>query len=109
MTMHSRPLHELADIVRSKNAGPYRITFDIMFTDRARYEAVRDSGVITPEAIAAAYGLKVAQISSFFHIDQAMAIKATIIRPRAQGSAGDGNMYGCQHHVPLMNIVVPTT
>ena len=105
--MTSLPLYELADIVRSKNAGPYRITFDIMFTDRARYEAVRDSGAITAETVAAAYGLDVSQISSFFEIDQAMALKITIIRPRAQGAAGEGDMYGCQHHVPLMNIAVP--
>ncbi|MVA98352.1 DUF4387 family protein [Nitratireductor sp. CAU 1489] len=107
--MSSRPLHELADIVRSKNAGPYRITFDVMFTDRARYEQVRDSEAIRPQTVAAAYGLDISQISSFFHVDQAMAIKVTIIRPRAQGAAGDGDMYGCQHHVPLMNIAVPVT
>ncbi|MAY63535.1 MAG: hypothetical protein CML29_15135 [Rhizobiales bacterium] len=107
--MSSKPLREIADIVRSKNAGPYRITFDIMFTDRARYEAVRDSGAITPQTVADAYGIELSQISSFFKIDQAMAIKVTIIRPRAQGAAGDGDMYGCQHHVPLMNIAVPAT
>lgn len=107
--MSSQPLHEIADIVRSKNAGPYRITFDILFTDRGRYEAVRDSGAITPESVAAAYGIDLSQISSFFKIDGAMAIKITIIRPRAQGAAGDGDMYGCQQHVPLMNIVVPAT
>ncbi|MDF1608670.1 DUF4387 domain-containing protein [Hoeflea sp. YIM 152468] len=105
--MTSLPLYQLADIVRSKNAGPYRITFDIMFTDKARYEAVRDGGAITPETVAAAYGLDVSQISSFFKIDQAMALKVTIVRPRAQGAAGEGDMYGCQHHVPLMNIAVP--
>jgi hypothetical protein len=105
--MAHRPLHQLADIVRSKNAGPYRITFDVIFTDWDRYEHVRDSGAITPESVASAYGLLLSQISSFFHIDQAMAIKVTIVRPRAQGSGGDGDMYGCQHHVPLMKIVVP--
>lgn len=107
--MTSRPLHTLADIVRSKNAGPYRITFDVMFADKARYERVRDSAAITPQTVAAAYGIDIAQISSFFHIDQAQAIKVTIVRPRAQGAAGDGDMYGCQHHVPLMNIPVPAT
>lgn len=107
--MASLPLYELADIVRSKNAGPYRITFDIMFTDKARYETVRDSDAITPETVAAAYGLDISQISSFFKIDQAMALKVTIIRPRPQGAAGEGDMYGCQHHVPLMNIAVPAT
>lgn len=107
--MTSRPLFEVADIVRSKNAGPYRITFDVMFTDRRRYEGVRDSGAVSPATVAAAYGLDAAQISSFFNIDQAMAIKVTIIRPCTQGAAGDGDMYGCQHHVPLMNIAVPST
>ncbi|WP_079211122.1 DUF4387 domain-containing protein [Brucella pituitosa] len=107
--MSHQPLYQVADIVRSKNAGPYRITFDIIFTDKGRYQAVRDSGAITPQSVATAYGLDVAQISSFFKIDQAMAIKVTIKRPIAQGAAGDGDMYGCQHHVPLMNILVPAT
>ncbi|SEG27521.1 DUF4387 domain-containing protein [Bosea lathyri] len=107
--MNPRPLKDLADIVRSKNAGPYRITFDILFKDKARYEAVRDTGAINPASVAAAYGIDVAQISSFFEIDMANAIKITIKRPRAQGSAGDGDMYGCQHHVPLMRIDIPAS
>lgn len=105
--MTTRPLYQIADIVRSKNAGPYRITFDVIFKDRDRFEVVRDSGAITMESVAKAYGLDVSQISSFFVIDQAMAIKVTIVRPIAQGAAGDGDMYGCQHHVPLMNIGIP--
>jgi hypothetical protein len=105
--MSTRPLKDLADIVRSKNAGPYRITFDILFKDKDRYEAVRSTGAISPASVAKAYGIEVSQISSFFEIDMANAIKITITRPRAQGSAGDGDMYGCQHHVPLMLIDVP--
>ncbi|MBP2296804.1 DUF4387 domain-containing protein [Azospirillum rugosum] len=105
--MTDRLLKDLADIVRSKNAGPYRITFDILFKDRERYEAVRSTGVIRPETVAAAYGIAVSEVSSFFEIDMANAIKITIRRPRAQGSSGDGDMYGCQHHVPLMLIRVP--
>ncbi|WOC15385.1 DUF4387 domain-containing protein [Pseudochrobactrum sp. MP213Fo] len=105
--MKTVPLKEIADIVRSKNAGPYRITFDIMFTDKSRYETVRDSGAISPESVAKAYGLEVAQISSFFKIDMANAIKVTIARKKGQGSSGDGDMYGCQQHVPLMNILIP--
>ncbi|MGO4816568.1 DUF4387 family protein, partial [Cupriavidus sp. 2MCAB6] len=36
--MAARPLREIADIVRSKNAGPYRITFDILCREKANYE-----------------------------------------------------------------------
>lgn len=67
---------------------------------------IRDSGAITPETVAKAYGLPVSAISSFFVIDMANAIKITIKRPCAQGASGDGNMYGCQQHVPLMKMPV---
>lgn len=101
-----RPLSELADIVRSKNAGPYRITFDIMFKDRAAFEKVRRSGSIRPETIAEAYRLPLEAISSFFEVDMANAIKVTIRRPVPQGMVGDGDTYGCQQHVPLMQMGV---
>ena len=106
--MPARPLREIADIVRSKNAGPYRITFDILCKEKANYEVIRNSGAITAETVAKAYGLQVSDVSSFFQIEMANAIKITIRRPRAQGSAGEGDMYGCQQHVPLMNMLVPT-
>ncbi|MBN9437344.1 DUF4387 domain-containing protein [Bosea sp. (in: a-proteobacteria)] len=105
--MSARPLREIADIVRSKNAGPYRITFDILCKEKSNFELIRTSGAITPQSVAKAYGLSVTDISSFFEIDMANAIKITIKRPRAQGSAGEGDMYGCQQHVPLMNMLIP--
>lgn len=37
----------------------------------------------------------------------ASAIKITIKRPRAQGASGEGDMYGCQQHVALMNMLIP--
>ena len=49
MAQRTLPLSELADIVRSKNAGPFRITFDILFSDPARYRLVRDSHALTRE------------------------------------------------------------
>lgn len=105
--MMTRRLRDIADIVRSKNAGPYRITLDILCKEKSNYELIRNSGAITPATVAAAYGLGVEDISSFFEIDMANAIKITLKRPRAQGAPGDGDMYGCQQHVPLMNMPVP--
>jgi hypothetical protein len=107
--MATQALKTLADIVRSKNAGPYRITFDILFRDNARYQAVRGTGAISPRTVAAAYGIPLDAITSFYEIDMANAIKITIRRPCAQGAIGDGDMYGCQHHVPLMELPIPVS
>jgi hypothetical protein len=107
MAQRAVPLSELAAIIRSKNAGPFRITFDILFSDPARYRAVRDSGALTREAVAEAYGISPSEITSFFEVDMANAIKVTIRRPRAQGAFGESDMYGCQQHVPLLGIAIP--
>ena len=39
---------DLAVLVRSKNAGPFWLTIDIMFDDEGKYRRVRDSAMITP-------------------------------------------------------------
>jgi len=41
-------LARLAKLIRSKNAGPFELTFDIMFEDAATYERVKRSGPPMP-------------------------------------------------------------
>jgi hypothetical protein len=105
--MTDKVLSELATIIRSKNAGPFRITFDILFSDPEKYKAVRDSGAVTKQSIARAYNIKADDIASLFHVDMANAIKVTLRRPRAQGAFGESDIYGCQQHVPLLSLAVP--
>ncbi|MBN9885855.1 DUF4387 domain-containing protein [Salipiger abyssi] len=100
-------LVELAQVVRSKNAGPFEITFDILFEDDARYHKVRDSGVITKRAIADLYGISDNAVLVCTPYDPARAIKITIRRPLGSGDFGDTDVYGCQQHVPLTGIEIP--
>lgn len=100
------PLCELADIIRSKNAGPYRITLDILFADRDIYQSVQKSGAISKQSVATAFGIDETGISSIFEVDMAQAFKITLFRPIAQGANGEGDMYGCQQHVPLLSLPV---
>ena len=56
MTVRSTQVEKLSDIakvIRSKNAGPFEITFDIMFDDAASYERVKRWGGIEKHRIAA--------------------------------------------------------
>ena len=46
-------LGEMADICRSKNAGPFLLTVDFLFRDKAKYEAVKNSNTLQSEEIAA--------------------------------------------------------
>jgi len=100
-------LSELAKTIRSKNAGVDLITFDIIFTDRARYERVKKARVLTREAIAALYRLDPARIYEFVEFDPGNAIKFTIKRRQPSGSPGDPDIFGSQQYAPLLDVEVP--
>lgn len=99
-------LAELARLIRSKNAGPFELTFDVMFDDEAVYRRVKNSGVLTPEAVAARYGLEPSQVK-FFYCDNALAVKASIPRPCFQGDLRDADGHGGQQYAPLMDLEIP--
>jgi hypothetical protein len=105
--MRTAKLSALAKTVRSKNAGVDKITFDIIFADRARYERVKQSGVITKASVARLYGIPEARISDFVAFDPACAIKFTVYRSRPSGSPGDTDIFGAQQYAPLLDIEVP--
>jgi hypothetical protein len=100
-------LDRIAKVIRSKNAGPFEITFDIMFDDAAKYQRVKRSGVIEPGRIAAAYRIPLADILVCKPFDAALAFKVTIRRQVSSGDVMDTDVYGCQQHVPLTAIIVP--
>src|SRR5258708_20065962 len=45
-------LAELSSLIRSKNAGPFVLTFDIMFPDDERYQRVKRAAVLSPRKFA---------------------------------------------------------
>ncbi len=99
-------LAELARLIRSKNAGPFELTFDVMFEDEATYRRVRDSGAFTREEVARLYGLTADRVR-FFYCDHALAVKASIPRPYSQGDLLDADGHGGQQYAPLMTIEIP--
>ena len=48
-------LKELAPVIRSKNAGPFWYTVDVIFDNPELYEAVKKSKIITRELVAKRY------------------------------------------------------
>lgn len=100
-------LYNLAKVLRSKNSGPFELTFDVIFDDPHIYELVKKSGVISKDTICRLYRLKPEDISHLVFYEPALAIKITIKRPVDSGSIGDTDVYGAQQHAPLMSLQVP--
>ena len=98
-------LQDLAQVVRSKNAGPFELTFDIMFKDREDYERVLRSRVLSAERIAQLYGVPVAEVR-LFEIEQIDTLKFSIPRKIFSGDVADTDVYGGQFHSPLVRLLV---
>lgn len=99
-------LADLATVIRSKNAGPFELTFDIMFDRRETYEAVKASGAITAERVASLYGVSHNEVLVCRAYDPALAFKITVRRPVGSGDPGETDVYGCQQHMPLTALEV---
>lgn len=99
-------LGELATLIRSKNAGPFMLTFDIMFDDPDIYARVRDAGVITCEVIAKLYSRPPGSVDIYW-VDAALAGKVSFPRPVIQGSLEDTDTHAGQQFCPLLDIEVP--
>ena len=57
-----RELWQFTKLIRSKNAGPFELTFDIMFKNRDSFDDVMRSEVLTPKVIAQLYRVDVKHV-----------------------------------------------
>jgi hypothetical protein len=101
------PLVDLAKTIRSKNAGVDKITFDIIFRERAAFDLVRKSGVVSKTAVARLLSIPETRVTDYVEFEPALAIKFTILRLLTSGSPGDGDIFGSQQYGPLLGIEVP--
>ena len=99
---------ELAKLVRSKNAGPFVMTIDIMFADEETYNKVKKSNVLNRKMIANMYDISENQVQ-FFEVDNFFAYKASIPRPYFQGDLMDSDSHAGQQYAPFIDIEVPGT
>lgn len=101
----AQTIMDLVVSVRSKNAGPFTVTFDLFFPDAETFHHVVGREVLTPESVGERYGLPAASVR-VFPFEPALAIKVSIPRLVPGGAPGDTDVAGGQQFVPLLDIAV---
>jgi hypothetical protein len=99
-------LRDLAKVCKSKNAGPFEVTIDLMFETKDIYDKVVKSGVINEQLFARLYGVDAKDVL-YTPYPAAFALKGTIPRRVSSGDVGDTDVYGAQQHAPLLDIEIP--
>ena len=99
-------LRDIAQICKSKNAGPFMLTIDVLFEDLAVYARVKATGVLSAALFARLYSVAEEDVL-FTPYDAALAFKATLPRLVPAGDFGDTDVYGAQQHAPLLDVDIP--
>ena len=99
-------IRDIAKACKSKNAGPFELTIDVVFDDRALFERVRKTGILSAALFAKLYKVRPQDVL-FTEYPAGNAFKATIPRLVASGDVGDTDVYGAQQHAPLLDVEIP--
>ena len=84
-------IREIADKVRSKNAGPFWVTIDIFCGSDAAFEHIAKS--LSTDRVASLYQCDVGAIKRF-DIANLNVVKFSLPRPHIQGAIADRDMHG---------------
>ena len=99
-------IKDVAKVCKSKNAGPFELTVDVVFAAWETFQRVKASGVLCPALFARLYNVPEERVL-FTPYDAAFAFKATFPRLVPAGDFGDTDVYGCQQHAPLLEVDLP--
>lgn len=98
-----KKLIDYTKILRSKNAGPLFITFDLIFNTKEDMKYVYER--LSKEAVSKAYDVANEKID-IIKYDVVNSVKITFPRKNISGSLCDNDIYGCQQHMPLAEIEI---
>jgi len=94
---------EICRYVRSKNAGPFWVTFDLFFKNRGDYERYAESPAIGPETFEKLFGVDPALVKRF-PVDTLEMVKISCVRPTPSGSRVERDLHSGQMFVRLLDI-----
>ena len=100
-------LIDMVSFLFSKNAGPFAVTFDVLFKDRESYDLARRSGVFTKDSLAKFLQIPEERFLSVHEYEGAWVIKFTVRREISAGDFGDASVFGSQHWPPLIDLEIP--
>nr|WP_168504361.1 DUF4387 domain-containing protein [Streptomyces sp. S1D4-11]QIY93109.1 DUF4387 domain-containing protein [Streptomyces sp. S1D4-11] len=99
-------LLDYCSLVRSKNAGPFTLTFDFMCHNEHTYRALVGTGLLNPALFSQMFGTDEDRILVVDH-PLALAVKVSLPRPAVQGDLRDSDCYAGQQYAPLMAMKLP--
>jgi len=103
----SHRLLDMAVVIRSKDAGINRLTFDIIFTSGENYEAALHSNAFAKNNIAKVLNLPSDHVVGTFFVDTCGAIKISVDRTNISASMDERDVFGAQQQAAIERMEIP--
>ncbi len=91
--------------IRSKNAGPFWVTFDLFFADKEAFDRYASSPQLQPEAIGKLFEVDPKMVKHFLDLNL-LVLKVSCPRAHPQGGIVDRDMHQGQQYVRLLDIAL---
>lgn len=98
-------IRDICRHVRSKNAGPFWVTFDLFFKDREAFEKYKDSPSLGPGLFERLYGADPKTVKHY-PVPSLNMVKISYGRPSPQGGVVERDMHCGQQYVRLLDVNV---
>ena len=95
-------LRDVCHEIRSKNAGPFWVTFDIFFDGPDNFARYHDDPALSADGFARLYGAEAAMVKRI-PVDDLSMIKISYPRTTPQGGMVERDMHSGQQYVPLLD------
>jgi len=96
-------LIETVEYMRSKNAGPFSLTFDIFCGNPDAYEKVKGSKNLSPKLVAESYNVPEESVK-YYYLPTLNIVKISIPRPSVQGGRYERDQHQCQQAILLYDV-----
>lgn len=98
-------LRDAASLIRSKNAGPFVLTIDILFDSEEVYQQVANHPALAKESVASLLRIAVDDVR-VIRYPAGRAIKVSFPRPIVAGSPNDTDVTGGQQYAVFVDLDV---
>lgn len=89
--------------VRSKNAGPFWVTFDLFFSGVENFDKFSNSPTLGPELFERLYGFDPEKVK-LFRVPSLNMLKVSCARNGSQGGVIERDMHCGQQYVKLLEV-----
>jgi hypothetical protein len=96
-------VNEVCSHVRSKNAGPFWVTFDLFFDGQENFERYARSPSLSADLFAQMFGADPTLVKHFV-VDSLKMLKISYGRPHSQGGMVERDMHCGQQFVRLLDV-----